>query len=161
MQWKGDNEMKKRTTIIITLVLAVGALAAAPLVIAGPHGRGPGMHGFGIIGHLQHVKEELDLSDQQAEQLRAIFRETREANAEARRQMHGGLREAAEILLANPNDLAGAQAVLERQAAAERELKTNILQATAKALAVLNTDQRAKLRTMLDEHAARRGRFGR
>lgn len=153
--------MKKRTTIIITLVLAAGALAAAPLVLAGPHGRGPGMHGLGILGHLQHVKEELDLSDQQVEQIRSIFQETRQANADSRRQMHGGLREAAEILLANPNDIAGAQAVLERQAAAERELKTNILDATARAFAVLNADQRAKLRTMLDEHAARRGRFGR
>ena len=153
--------MKKRTTLIVATILAAGALAAAPLVLAGPHGRGPGMHGLGILGHLQHAKEELGLSDRQVEQIRAIFQETRQANADSRRQMHGGLREAAEILLADPNDLAGAQAVLERQAAAERELKRSILEATARAFAVLDADQRAKLRTMLDKHAGRRGRFGR
>lgn len=156
--------MKKRTTILIATILAAGALAATPLLIAAPHGRGhggPGLHGIGILGHLQHVREELDLSDQQVEQLKAIFAETREANAGARRQMHGGMREAAQILLANPNDLAGAQAVLDRQAAAERELKASLLNAAAKAFAVLNAEQRAKLRTIMDERAERHGRFGR
>ncbi len=154
--------MKKRTTILIATILAVGALAAGAL--AAPHGRGhggPGMHGLGILGHLQHVKEELDLSDQQVEQIKTIFAETREANAAARRQMHGGMREAAQLLLVNPNDLAGAQAVLDRQAAAERELKSSLLNAAARAFAVLDAGQRAKLRTIMDEHAERRGRFGR
>ncbi len=150
--------MKKRTTILIASILTIGALAAAPLVIAGPHGRGPGMHGFGILGHLEQVKEELDLSDQQAAEIRAIFRETREASAASRRSMHDGIAEAAEILLADPNDLAAAQAALDRQAAAERALKSNLLQGAAKALAVLDDGQRAKLRTMIEERHGRRGR---
>ena len=153
--------MNKRTTIVIAAILAVGAIAAAPLVIAGPHRRGAAMHGmheFAVLEHLRHAKEELDLSDQQVEEIKAIFKETHGANATAREQLHGGIREAAEILLANPNDLAGAQAVLDRQAAAERALKSNLLNATAKAFAVLNAEQRAKLRTMIEE---RHGRFGR
>jgi Spy/CpxP family protein refolding chaperone len=158
--------MKKRNIIILTTILAVGTLVAAPLVIAGPHGHGhgpgPGLHGdFGVLAHLRHAKEELGLSDQQVEQIKAVFDEAHEANAGSREQMHDGIREAAEILLANPNDIAGAQAVLDRQAATERALKTNILNATAKAFAVLNADQRAKLRTMLDEHVERRGGLGR
>lgn len=146
--------MKKRNLIILATILAVGTLAAAPLVIAGPHGRGhgPGMHALGVLGHLQHAKEKLGLSDQQVAQIKAIVEETHQANAASREQVHGGLRDVAQILLANPNDIAGAQAVLDRQAAAERALKSSILNATAKAFAVLDADQRAKLRTMIDEH---------
>jgi Spy/CpxP family protein refolding chaperone len=168
--------MKKRTTILAIVVLAVGVLAAAPLVIAGQHGSGPGamgmhggpgggpgMHGgpgggIGILGHLQHAKTELGLTDQQVEQIRAIFTELHETNGTNRDQMRDGLHEAAAILLANPSDLAGAQAVLDRQAAAERVMKTNMLNATAKAFAVLTAEQRAKLSTMIEEHSQGRGR---
>ena len=151
--------MKKRNTIILASILALGIIVAAPLVIAGPHGHGArahggpmGMHGMEMLGHLQHVKEELGLSDAQTEQIHAILRETHEQNAASREAFHGGIKEAAEILLANPNDVAAAQAVLDRQAAAERVLKTNLLNATAKAFAVLTPEQRTKLRTMIEEH---------
>jgi len=166
--------LKKRTLILTALVLALGALVAAPLVLAGQHGRGPGsmaMHGgpgmhrgpgggLAILGHLQHAKEELGLTDQQVEQIRAIFIETHEQNSANREEMRGGLHEAAALLLANPNDIAAAQAVLDQQAAAERVMKSNMLNATAKAFAVLTADQRAKLGTMIEEHK-QRGRRGR
>ena len=153
--------MKTRNTILIASILAVGIIVAAPLVIAGGHGHGArghggpmGMHagGMEMLGHFQHVKEELGLSDAQAEQIHAIFREVHEQNAESRDAFHGGIHEAAQILLANPNDVAAAQAVLDRQAAAERVLKTNLLNAASKAFAVLTPEQRTKLRTMMAEH---------
>ena len=157
--------MKKRNAVLV-VVAAIAALTIAPLVMAGPrgHGRGPGAHGFGGFGlfdHLAHVKDELDLTDQQVGQLKAIFAATREQNAQYRDQLHGGIKEVVEVLLANPNDTVGAQAILDRQAAAERAVKTNVLNATARALAVLNAEQRAKLATMLQEHAERRARRGR
>ena len=149
--------MKKRNVILIASILALGIVAAAPLVIAGPHGRGH--HGdFGVLAHLRHAKAELDLTDQQAAAIHGIFREMRQANTAAREQMHGGIHEAAEILLANPSDVAGAQAALDRQAAAERALKANLLQSIAKTIAVLDDNQRAKLRTMIEERHARFGR---
>lgn len=152
--------MKKRNVILIASILALGIIAAAPLVLAGPHGRGGhGGHGdFGVLAHLRHAKAELGLTDQQAAQIHGIFREMHEANAASREQMHDGITEAAEILLANPSDVAAAQAVLDRQAAAERALKSNLLQTVAKAFAVLDSNQRAKLRTMIEERHERRGR---
>ncbi|HVE70008.1 MAG TPA: periplasmic heavy metal sensor [Thermoanaerobaculia bacterium] len=154
--------MKKRTTLILATVLAVAAIAAAPLVIAGPHGsrRGHGdamaMHGIDVLAHLRHAKEELDHSDQQVEQIHAIFRHARETNAGSRKEMHGGLHEAAGILLNDPNAVAAAQAALDRQAAAERALKSNLLNAVAKAFAVLTPEQRTELRTMIEKrHGAR------
>jgi len=156
--------MKKRIAIAITLVLAVGALAAAPLMLAdGPHGRfrgGMGGHGFGPLGHIAHIKGELDLSDQQVDQIKTIFAETREQTAPYREQLHGGYKGVAQKLLENPNDVAGAQALIDQQTNAERAMKTAILNGASKALAVLNDEQRAKLTAMIEEHAAHHGRHG-
>lgn len=155
--------MKKRIAIATVIVAAV-ALAAVPLVMAGPRGgksHKPGGHGFAMLGMLHHAKEELDLSDQQTEQIKAIFLETREQNAQYREQLHGGYRSVAETLLANPNDVSAAQALVDQQTASERALKTNILNAASKALAVLNAEQRAKLGTIIEKHAEHHGRHGR
>ena len=158
--------MKKRLSII-AIILAVAALAAAPLVLARPHrGGGPGAHGahgfgggFAMFSHLERIKEELDLSDQQVSQIKSIMAEVHEQNAPYREQMHGGLHSIAATLLENPNNVAAAQALLDQQANAERTMKTNFLNATAKALGVLNADQREKLGTMLEKFAARRAEW--
>jgi Spy/CpxP family protein refolding chaperone len=161
--------MNKRTAVITILILAAVALIAAPMVFAGPGGhrgmRGhAGMHGargmggFGPLGHLNRVKEELDLSDAQVDQIKSIFKTLHEQNAASRESLRDGFKDAAEALIANPNDLAGAQALLDRQFAAEKALKSNMLVATSKALNVLTPDQRTKLSTLIAERAERRGR---
>lgn len=156
----------KRVAIALTLVLAVGALAAAPLVLAdGPHGRfgGHGFrhglgHGFGPLGRLAHVKHELNLTDQQTDRIKAIFKETRAQTAPYRAQLRGGYKGVVQTLLENPNDVAGAQARIEQQVNAERALKTTVLNGASKALAVLTPEQREKLSTLMEEHAKRHGR---
>ena len=117
-----------------------------------PQGRGS-VTASPCSARLHHAKEELDLSDQQTDQIKAIFAEARAQNAQYREQLHGGYSNVAKTLLANPNDVAAAQALVDQQTAAERALKTNILNAASKALAVLNAEQRAKLGTMLEKHA--------
>jgi len=161
--------MKKRIAIA-TVLIAVVALTAVPLIAKNMngHGRfgGPAGHGFAMLGALHHAKEELDLTDQQTDQIKAIFLEARAQNAQYREQLHGGYSNVAKTLLANPNDVAAAQALVDQQTAAEQALKTNILNAASKALAVLNAEQRAKLGTILEKHAEkhhaeRRGEHGR
>lgn len=156
--------MKKRL-ILITLILA--AVAAVPfLYAAGPGGhghrgsRGHGIshglgHGMAFLAHLQHAKSELDLSDAQMELLKDIVQETRDKNGQYREQIHGTMKSIATTLLTNPNDIAGAQAVLDRQAATEKALKTNLLVAASKALNVLTPEQRTKLALHLAEHGNR------
>lgn len=154
----------KKKILILTVVLA--ALAAVPILHAGPgfgHGRhaGPGMggdmgaHGFAILGYLGRIREELDLTDAQADQIHAILKETHEQNAQYREQLHGSMKNVAQTLIANPNDVAGAQALLDQQAAAERALKANMLTAASKALNVLTAEQRTKLAEIVAEHAER------
>jgi len=148
--------MTKRTLTIIAVVALV-ALAAVPLAYAqaGRHARLAGFGGgFGFFGHLRHLKTALDLSDQQVDQIQAIAKEMHQQNAQYRDQLHGGLKSVAQALINNPNDVAGAQALLDQQSAAENAMKHNALAAASKALNVLTPDQRAKLGTMLSEHMA-------
>lgn len=159
--------MRKRN--IIFLAAAVAILAAVPFVYAGArahlaggrgfgHGMGMGMgmhHGFGgdmLVGHLAHLKDELDLSDAQTDQIKAIFNETREQNAQYRQQLHGTYKTVAQTLLANPANVAQAQALLDQQASAERAMKANLVNSAAKALAVLTPEQREKLATKFASH---------
>ena len=148
--------MKKRLAII-AVITAAALLVAVPILQAGPGGgHHRGGHGFGMLGgHLRHLAADLELTDQQKEQIHAIFKEAHEQNAQYRESMHDGLKSATEALLKNPNDLAGAQALLDQQAAAERAIKANMLTATSKALNILTAEQRAELAQKIAEHADR------
>lgn len=162
--------MKKRI-ILTALALSIVALAVTPAIVAGPgghsrhgfagghgHSAGGGHGGLALLGHLRHLKEELDLTAPQVEQIKEIVASAHEQNAQYSDQLHGGFTGVAQVLLANPNDIARAQALLDQQEVAERAMKSNLLNATAKALGVLNAEQRAKLSSRLAEHSERRGR---
>jgi Spy/CpxP family protein refolding chaperone len=146
--------MNARSTRLIAASIVVLSLAAVPFVYAGPHGRRGGE--LGALGALLHARAELDLSDAQVTSIKAIFRDLREQNAPHREQLRGGRDSIIETLLANPNDVAVAQAQLDRHAAAEKAMKTNVLTAAAKALNVLTPAQRVKLAEMRGEHRERR-----
>jgi Spy/CpxP family protein refolding chaperone len=149
--------MRKRT-LWIAAAVALTALIAVPIAFAQ---RAHRMHadGFGgsmMLGHLQHVRQALGLSDQQVSDIQAIVQDLRQQNAQYRDTMHGTMQQVAQILLKNPNDLASAQALIDQQTANERTMKVNALNAVSKALNVLTPDQRDKLSTMLQQRMARR-----
>lgn len=148
--------MKPRNLVIITVVALT--LLGAPFVLAGPHGRQHRDGAFGALGMLGHAREELNLTDQQVDEIKGIFRQVHEQNAAQRDQLRGGRKEITAALLANPNSIAEAEAILDRQTQAERAIKLNLLNATSKALNVLTADQRAKLGTMIEERQSRRMR---
>lgn len=154
--------MKKRWILITVIAVS---LATATFLYAGPGGHGPrGMRGhgpggpggpLGFLGHLDRIQEELGLSDQQVTQIKAILKEAHEQNEPYREQLHGEFGEVAKTLLANPNDVAAAQALVEQQSAAERALKSNMVTAASKALNVLTPEQRTKLALHLAERSQR------
>ena len=153
--------MRKRTVLI---ALAIAALAAVPIVYAGAragralhHGFAM-QHGFGhdmMVGHLAHLKEELDLTDAQADQIKTIFKETRAQNKQYRQQLHGTYKNVARTLLDDPQNVAAAQALINQQSEAERALKASLVNGAAKALAVLTPEQREKLQGKLAAHLER------
>jgi len=151
----------KKQTLVIAAGVALVALIAVPFAFA-QHGRG--MHGeaFGgpmFLGHLQHVKQELGLSDRQASDIKTIFQNLRQQNQQYRQSMHSTMQQVAQILLNNPNDVASAQALIDQQTNAERTMKTNALNAASKALNVLTPDQRSKLSTMIQERMGRSQKY--
>jgi Spy/CpxP family protein refolding chaperone len=152
--------MKKRILIAAGLIALAAILASVPFAFA-QHARmrhqmadgGPGMM---FLGHLGHLQSELNLSDDQTTQIKAIFQSLRDQNAAYRTQLHGGMQQVAQALLKDPNDLAIAQAIIDQQTATENAMKKNALSAASKALQVLTPDQRVKLSTMVNEHIQER-----
>jgi Spy/CpxP family protein refolding chaperone len=154
--------MTRTKTILIALV-AVLAIAAVPFLYAqgarmhghGDHGGQDGGFGGGMLfRHLSKLQSELNLTDAQVAQIKQIADDTKTQNAPYRDQLKGGFAAVAKTLIANPNDTAAAQAILDQQSVAKRAVQTNILAAASKALNVLTPEQRTKLGTLLDEHLA-------
>lgn len=148
--------MKKTT--IAAAILALGVIVAAPIAFAQRHMRAEGFGGrMMMFGRLQHVKQELGLTDDQVTQIQQIFADLRTQNLPYRQSLRGGMQSVLQTLLANPNDVQAAQALLDQQNAAETQMKANALKAASKALSVLSADQRGKLSSLVQEHIARHG----
>jgi Spy/CpxP family protein refolding chaperone len=94
----------------------------------------------------------LGLSDAQVDQIKAIAAEVHEQNATYRDQMHSGYKSVVTTLIANPSNVAAAQALVEQQNAAENAMKVNVVNGVAKALAVLTPEQREKVGKFIEEH---------
>jgi Spy/CpxP family protein refolding chaperone len=151
--------MKKRTLIFSAAAIVI-VLVAVPFAVA-QHMRGAGYHGhmrggMMMFGGMQRAKAALGLSDQQSSDIKQIFTDLRTQNEPYRASLRGGSQAIAQVLLANPNDLAAAQALIDKQTEAERQMKINALNAASKALNVLTPDQRTKASAVLQERMARR-----
>ncbi len=147
----------RKSIVFSAAAIVLVALIAVPFAFAQ---RGRAMHaeGFGgpmILGHLQHAKQALGLSDQQVSDIRGVFENLRQQNEPYRTSMRTTMQQVAQTLLNNPNDVAAAQALIDQQIDAERAMKTNALNAASKALNVLTADQRTKLSTMVQERMSR------
>lgn len=139
----------KRSIGIILSVLTVAALAAVP-VEARPH------RARGALALLAHAKAELGLSEAQTNDIRAIMRALREQNAQYRDQLRAGRADVIDTLIADPRNIGAAQSLMDRREGAERAIKANALNATARALSVLTREQRTKLASMLERRRERR-----
>ena len=150
--------MMNRKTIAGTIVVLALA-CAVPLLYAGQQHRGAGDHGgdfgFGPMARLAMLREKLNLTDAQVDQLRTIARETRQANAESRKGIRRTMFAAGQLLLADPDNLSGAQALLAQQQATEQQMRANVLTSVSRALKVLNAEQRSQLAELLAARAAR------
>ncbi len=156
--------MKRRILIGAGLIALAAILASVPFAYAA-HTRmhRDGMDGGDMMffGHLGRLKSELNLTDEQASQIKTIITSVREQNLQYRQQIHGGLGQVAQALIKNPNDLASAQALIDQQTAAENAMKKNALTAASKALQVLTPEQRGHLGELVTERMQRNeGRRG-
>jgi Spy/CpxP family protein refolding chaperone len=140
--------MKKRTLIFTSAAIVI-VLLAVPFAMA-QHRRARGHDGMMMFG-LGRAKAALGLSDQQTADIKQIVTDLRTQNEPYRASLRGGRQAIAQLLLANPNDIASAQALIDKQTEAERQMKTNALNAFSKALNVLTPDQRTKAAAFLQQ----------
>jgi Spy/CpxP family protein refolding chaperone len=153
--------MKKRTLIFSAAAILIVVLAV-PFAVA-QHlrsGRGHACMGGGssmmMFGHMRGAKAALGLSDQQTADIKKIFTDLRAQNEPYRASLRSGRQAIAQALLTNPNDLTTAQALIDKQTDAERQIKVNALNAASKALNVLTPDQRTKASAFLQQRMAKR-----
>jgi Spy/CpxP family protein refolding chaperone len=152
--------MRKRIAVVSTLA-GLAALIAVPMLYARPEAHGDGGRGIAMFGRLARLQDKLDLSDQQVDQIKAVFEDLHTKNQPYREQVRGDRGDAARLLLRDPNDIAGAQSMLDQRIAAEKTMRANMLVATSKALKVLSAEQRAKLEDLMAQRAERRQRMRR
>ncbi len=140
----------KKIWIVVGTVTLVATMAAAPLALAHQQAkRGGAMSPLMALERLHQLRGELNLSDAQLAELRKIGIETREANSAYRASLRDNLGEAGLALLANPDDISGAEAILDRNAQAKQELRANVLEGVSDAIKVLDAEQKAKLASVL------------
>ena len=148
----------KRTLTVVAVVVALVTVAAVPIFARGRAAHaGAGLPFGGGMGleRLEKMREELDLSDEQVAELRTIARATFEENREHRKSMRDGFRNAARVLVANPENVDQARLTLEASDASRRTIRDNILESAAEGLAVLTPQQRAKLAAWIEKHDGR------
>src|SRR5436309_10377 len=96
----------KTRTVLFSAAAVLLVVLVVPFAFAQ---RGRGMHEHGdmmMFGHLQKAKDALGLSDQQMTDIKAIFQQLHDQNAQYRQQVHGGMQQIMQTLVKNPNDLA-------------------------------------------------------
>lgn len=148
--------MRKSWIVVGTLTL-VTAMVAAPLAWAHQQARASReMSPFMALEKLRQLREELNLSDAQIAELRKIGKETRAANAAYRASLRDNFAEAGLVLLANPDDITAAEAILAGNAEAKKELRANVLDGLSDAIKVLTPEQREQLTTVIEK---RKGAF--
>lgn len=159
--------MKTKAMLVVLLVAA--SVFATVALAHGPRDRAAmGERGFrghagmgerqflGPLERLERLRGELGLSEAQVEAIRAIRQEVRDANAASREQFRDGKGDVVSILIANPDDLAGARAAMQAREAAMAKMKDNALQGASRALKVLTREQREKLGAIVAKRGSRR-----
>lgn len=148
---------RNRKLTVVSMAGALALLLSVPVLFAthrrGMAGSAGRHHGFAKLHQLQ---DELQITDAQKKSLHEIFDRARAENTGARKSLHEGLIGAAQRLLVNPDDIAGAREVFDRQQAAKEQLATSILGSVSEAVRTLTPEQRLRLSVWLSEHAAER-----
>lgn len=146
----------QRKKLAAFLVVTVLAVAAAPVVYARHRAADRGMMAFDGIGpfaKMRWLKHELNLTDEQADAIRAIARETHDKNRVLRKAIRTNMIEVAGALLDDPDDLGAATALLERQRDEVDAARHSVLEGVAKAVSVLTPEQRQQLAGILEQRS--------
>lgn len=160
-----------RKTMLTLGILAVSAALALPAAFAQPEGapaedsveehfkgkRGKrGKRGF----KLQRMAQELSLTPEQTEQVKTLKTQVRADNKALKTQLRAERKALRALWDADPVDADAVYAAIDRMTALKAQLKKNKADMKLGLRAVLNPEQRAKLKTLKKERRAKWGKRG-
>ena len=139
--------MNSRTTAItiITAALSAGALLANPAVVS--------QHRLAHGERLNRMSAALNLTDQQKEQARDIFKSTRESTRPVWQELREERKAVRTAIQAGKSE-SEVEALAQKEGPALAKMAVARADASAKFYAILTPEQRQKLATLHQEHRA-------
>jgi protein CpxP len=153
--------MKKRILVIASVAVLVVAATVFALAQGHPGGQGEKMRGPGGPEQMiEHLSRELNLTDAQKEQAKALF-EAQRATAEERHKQLEAIHTQIEAATANGQfDEATIRPLASQQAQLMTEEMIDHMRLHSKLFALLTTEQKAKAGEMMKRHGGPGGPGG-
>ena len=146
--------MKSRSFKIVAIVLALavtGAIAVSQTVRRA-HMRADGMFGGPMLGHFIH---QLDLTDAQQAQVKAIMAKEKPALQPLMLQMAQGHSQLRDLVMNGSFDEAKARELASQHSQVITELAVQYARIASEMVQVLTPEQKAKLTTLINQHEQR------
>jgi periplasmic protein CpxP/Spy len=136
----------------VVLVVAVMAVVAVSQTVRRAHMRGDGMFGGPMMGFYVH---QLDLTDAQRAQVKAIMAKERPALQPLMQQMAQGHSQLRDLALSGNFDEGKARELASQQTQAMTELAVQHARIASEMVQVLTADQKTKLNALITQHDQR------
>ncbi len=140
-----------RTQLMIALLVIALVVVASVAMAAPPRGGmkwGPGM---GFQGHLDKLTKELNLTPSQVSQIRQIHQDFVTSTQATRDDLRAKRQQMMTLWMADPIDANAIKALAADIDRDKAEIRDRGIDAKVSGLSVLTPDQRAKLRTMMQD----------
>ncbi|MEJ2764504.1 CpxP family protein [Photobacterium sp. MCCC 1A19761] len=143
---------KKMLAMVIALPLALGS---ASVLAYGHHGKGEGRGGCGMEDG-RHLMQELDLSDAQQQQLKAMRQSKREAMKAGgnREQMQAHHQQMQALMMADTFDEAAARTLAQSMIDQQVERRVAMMKNRHEMFSMLTDEQKTRFQQLMNERQA-------
>jgi Spy/CpxP family protein refolding chaperone len=139
-------------TLAVVLALTVVAAVAVSQTVKRAHMRGNGMFGGPMMGFYMH---QLDLTDAQKTQLKAIMTKEKPALQPLMQQMAQGHAQVRDLVINGGYDEAKVREMATQQTQTMTELTVQYARIGSEMVQVLTPEQKTKLTTLISQHEQR------
>jgi Spy/CpxP family protein refolding chaperone len=152
--------MKKRILVIASIAVLVVAATVFALAQGHPGGPGQKMRGHGPEEMIEHMSRELNLTDAQKEQAKALFEAQRGIEEERHAKLEAIHKQIEEATANGQFDEATLRPLASQQAQLMTDEMIDHMRLHSKLFALLTTEQRAKASEMMKRHGGPGGHGG-
>ena len=152
--------MKKRILVIASIAVLVVAATVFALAQGHPGGPGQKMRGHAPEEMIEHMSRELNLTDAQKEQAKALFEAQRGIEEERHAKLEAIHKQIEEATANGQFDEATVRPLASQQAQLMTDEMVDHIRLHSKLFALLTTEQRAKASEMMKRHGGPGGPGG-